>query len=64
MKRDNNKDIKDAISETLVDSFLNVGSESAGELVKEAIKSSIGEILVDFGASLISGVAGAFSELL
>ncbi|KML36384.1 hypothetical protein [Cytobacillus firmus] len=61
MSEGKKQDIKDAASGTIIDTILDVGSESVAELAKESMTGFIGEIAIDTGASLIPGLSGAIS---
>ncbi|WOV86959.1 hypothetical protein QWT69_13935 [Sporosarcina oncorhynchi] len=59
MSKDRKEDIQGAGKGLVLDTILNVGSETAAEIAKESFTSLISGILVDTTSSLIPGVAGA-----
>ena len=59
MSEGRRKNIKQTGNELALDTFLNVGSDTAADIAKESITSMAGDILVDTASSLIPGISGA-----
>lgn len=61
MKKGERKELRDSGQGLLIDTVLDVGSETVGEIAKESIGSALGDILVDGVSSLVPGLSGAIS---
>lgn len=59
MRKGTKKDIGEAGQGLLLETVLEVGSDTASELAKESVKNAIGEILVDTVGSILPGLNGA-----
>jgi hypothetical protein len=53
------KDLKNTGKTLTLDTFLDVGSDTAADIAKESISSLAGDIFVDTASSLIPGLSGA-----
>jgi hypothetical protein len=59
MRKGNKKDIEEAGQGLILETLLEVGSDSATEIGKESVTNAIGEILVDTAGSILPGLNGA-----
>ena len=61
MNKEKKKEIKESSKSLVLDTILEVGSDSVTEMAKDTTTSVLGEILIDAGGSLIPGLSGAIS---
>lgn len=61
MEKNKKRDVKETIQGTIIDTILEVGSDTASEILKDSVTGLVGEIAVDAGVSLIPGLSGAIS---